>query len=178
MASRLQKIEGDESVLLRVTHSNLKTFSADIRFSLQSSVEYVKDKLWRKCGTSVDSMSIHLYDDANTQVSVLKDNSKPLGFYSPHDGYRLHVIDLDPSSVTSGGWLEDTSLVEKYTISQEAYEKRDGTFRKFKDKLASQNPSAFENKFCSQIPENNMEDLCVNIKVLPVSFFLSFLFKY
>ncbi|CAL2275419.1 unnamed protein product [Prunus armeniaca] len=165
MASRLQKIEGDESVLLRVTHSNLKTFSADIRFSLQSSVEYVKDKLWRKCGTSVDSMSIHLYDDANTQVSVLKDNSKPLGFYSPHDGYRLHVIDLDPSSVTSGGWLEDTSLVEKYTISQEAYEKRDGTFRKFKDKLASQNPSAFENKFCSQIPENNMEDLCVNIKV-------------
>lgn len=40
--------------------------------------------------------------------------------------FRLHVVDLDPSSVTSGGWLEDTSLVEKYTISQEAYEKRDG----------------------------------------------------
>ena len=86
MASRLRKIEGDESVLLRVTHSNLKTFSADIRFSLQSSVESVKDKLWRKCGTSVDSMSLHLYDDANTQVSILNDNSKPLGFYSPHDG--------------------------------------------------------------------------------------------
>ena len=33
-ANRLQ-IQGDESVLLRVTHSNLKTFSADIRFSLQ-----------------------------------------------------------------------------------------------------------------------------------------------
>ncbi|PQQ21628.1 hypothetical protein Pyn_15071 [Prunus yedoensis var. nudiflora] len=141
---------------------NLKTFSADIRFSLRSSVESVKDKLWRKCGTSVDSMSLHLYDDANTQVSILDDNSKPLGFYSPHDGYRLHVIDLDPSSVTSGGWLEDTSLVEKYTISQEAYEKRDGTFRKFKDKLASQNPSTFENK----IPENYMEDLRVNIKEL------------
>lgn len=35
MASSLQKIEGDESVLLRVTHSNLKTFKPDIRFSLQ-----------------------------------------------------------------------------------------------------------------------------------------------
>lgn len=89
MASQLQKIEGDESVLLRVTHSNLKTFSADIRFSLQSSVESVKDKLWRKCGTSVDSMSLHLYDDANTLVSTLTDNSKPLGFYSPHDGSAL-----------------------------------------------------------------------------------------
>lgn len=98
------------------------------------------------------------------------------------DRYRLHIIDLDPSSVTSGGWLEDTSLVEKYTISDEAYNKLDGiawtkychvlqllyymcmrlytfhisshllgTFRKFKEKLASQNPTMFESKvsFCS-----------------------------
>lgn len=34
-------------------------------------------------------------------------------------------MDLDPSSLTSGGWLEDTSLVEKYTISEEAYDKLD-----------------------------------------------------
>lgn len=73
----------------------------------------------------------------------------------------MHVIDLDPSSVTSGGWLEDTSLVEKYSISDEAYDKRDGTFRKFKEKLAYQNPSAVENK----IPDSYMEDLCANIKV-------------
>lgn len=33
-ANRLQ-IQGDDSVLLRITHANLKTFSADIRFSLQ-----------------------------------------------------------------------------------------------------------------------------------------------
>ncbi|KAL6185713.1 hypothetical protein ACLB2K_041840 [Fragaria x ananassa] len=161
MASRLQKIETDESVLLRVTHSNLKTFSAEIRFSLQSTVEAVKDKLWRKCGTSVNSMSLHLYDDANTKLADLANDSRPLGFYSPLDGFRLHIIDLDPSSVTSGGWLEDTSLVEKYTISQEAYEKRDGTFKKFKDKLASPNTSAPDNK----IPDNYMEDLCANIKV-------------
>lgn len=45
-----------------------------------------------------------------------------------HKRYRLHVVDLDPSSVTSGGWLEDTSLVEKYKISDEAYKKRDGEY--------------------------------------------------
>ncbi|GAB2279197.1 AUGMIN subunit 1 [Dionaea muscipula] len=44
-----------------------------------------------------------------------------------HFRYRLHVVDLDPSSVTSGGWLEDTSLVEKYKISEEAYDKLDGS---------------------------------------------------
>ncbi|XP_031258504.1 tubulin-folding cofactor B [Pistacia vera] len=161
MASRLQQIEGDESVVLRVTHSNIKTFAADVRFSLQMSVESVKDKLWKKCGTSVDSMRLELYDDTNSKVSDLTDNSRPLGFYSPLNGYRLHVIDLDPSSVTSGGWLEDTSLVEKYTISEEEYRKRDGTFRKFKEKMQSQNSSAFENK----ISDNYMEDLCANIKV-------------
>lgn len=161
MASRLQQIEGDESVLLRVTHSNLKSFSADVRFPLQMSVESVKDKLWRKCGTSVNSMSLELYDDTNTKVAALTDNSRPLGFYSPLQGYRLHVIDLDPSSVTSGGWLEDTSLVEKYTISEEEYSKHDGTFRKFKEKVLSQNPSAVENK----LSNNYMEDLCSNIKV-------------
>lgn len=70
-------------------------------------------------------------------------------------------MDLDPSSVTSGGWLEDTSLVEKYEISDDAYKKRDGTFRKFKEKLALKNPSGASIK----LPDNYMEDLCANIKV-------------
>ncbi|KAK7256973.1 hypothetical protein RIF29_30617 [Crotalaria pallida] len=161
MASCLQKMEGDDSVLLRVTHSNLNTFTAHIRFSLQLTVEAVKDKLWKKCGTSVNSMHLELYDDARNKIADLSDNSKPLEFYSPLDGFRLHVVDLDPSSVTAGGWLEDTSLVEKYTISDEAYNKRDGTFRKYKEKLTSQIPSPVEAK----IPDTYIEDLCVNIKV-------------
>lgn len=160
MGTRLQ-IDGDESVLCTVTHSNLKSFNADIRFSLQMTVEAMKDKLWKKCGTSVDSMSLELYDDTGAKVADLTDNGRPFGFYSPMNGYRLHVVDLDPSSVTSGGWLEDTSLVEKYKISDEAYKKRDGTFRKFKEKLALQSPSGASTK----LPDNYMEDLCTNIKV-------------
>ncbi|PSR92814.1 Tubulin-folding cofactor B like [Actinidia chinensis var. chinensis] len=160
MGSRLQ-MQGDESVLLRVTHSNLKSFCADVHFSLQMTIEAVKEKLWKKCGTSVDSMCLELSDDMGAKISGLSDNLRPLGFYSPQDGFRLHVIDLDPSSVTSGGWLEDTSLVEKYNISEEAYDKRDGTFRKFKEKLTHQNPSANETK----ISDNHMEKLCANIKV-------------
>ncbi|XP_047329127.1 tubulin-folding cofactor B [Impatiens glandulifera] len=160
MASKLQ-IQGDESVVLRVTHSNMKSFSSDVRFSLSMTLEAVKDKLWKKCGTSVDSMRLQLYDDGRSKLCDLSDNMKPLGFYHPQDGFILHVIDLDPSSVTSGGWLEDTSLVEKYTISDEAFDKLDGTFRKFKDKIAHQNPSAHEKK----ISDDYMEDFCANIKI-------------
>lgn len=160
MASRLQ-VEADESVLLRVTHSNLKSFSPEVGFSLQMTVEAVKEKLWKKCGTSVNSMNLDLFDDAGAKISSLTDNSRPLGFYSPQDGYRLHVTDLDPSSVTSGGWLEDTSLVEKYTISEEAYDKLDGTYRKFKEKFVHQNRSAPGSK----MSENYMEDTCANFKL-------------
>ncbi|XP_024971296.1 tubulin-folding cofactor B [Cynara cardunculus var. scolymus] len=160
MASRLQ-LPVDESVLLRLTHSNLKTFSADARFSLESTIEAVKDKIWKKCGTAVTSMCLELYDESGAKVSDLSDNSRPLGFYSPLDGYRVHVIDLDPSSVTSGGWLEDTSLVEKYKISDEAYDKLDGTYRKFKEKLVPQSSSAQGSK----INDDYMKEICANTKV-------------
>ncbi|TYG74188.1 hypothetical protein E1A91_D04G155000v1 [Gossypium mustelinum] len=125
------------------------------------SVEAVKDKVWKKCGTSVNSMRLELYDDCKNKLRDLSDDSRPLGFCSPLGGFRIHIIDLDPSSVTSGGWLEDTSLVEKYSISEDEYNKRSGTFRKFKEQMASQNPSAFRNK----MSDDYMEDLCTNIKV-------------
>ncbi|KAL6522542.1 hypothetical protein OROMI_031500 [Orobanche minor] len=159
MASKLQ-IQGNESVLLRITHSNIKSFSVDVRFSLQMTIEAVKEKLWRKCGTCVDSMCLELYDDTNAKVSDIADNTLPLGFYSPLDGFRMHIIDRDPSSVTSGGWLEDTSLVEKYKISDEAYDKLDGTYRRFKEKLGHQHSNTV-----SKIADNYMEDPCANIKV-------------
>ncbi|KAJ4772538.1 Tubulin-folding cofactor B [Rhynchospora pubera] len=160
MASQLH-LPADDSVQLLVTHSNIKTFSADIRFSLQTTVEAVKDKLWKKSGTSMESMRLELYDDTGSKVGDLNEDFRPLGFYSPHNGYRLHITDLDPTSVTSGGWLEDTSLVEKYTISDEAYNKLDSNFRKFKEKMIPQNPTASSKK----LPDNYMEDLCANIKV-------------
>ncbi|KAH1251391.1 Tubulin-folding cofactor B [Glycine max] len=138
MASSIQQVEGDESVVLRVTHSNLKTFASDIRFSLHLTVEAVKDKLWKKCGTSVNSMHLQLYDDARNKIADLSDHSKPLAFYSPLDGFRLHVVDLDPSSVTSGD-----------------------TFRKYKEKFTSQNTVTAEAK----IPDDCMGDLSADIKV-------------
>lgn len=50
------------------------------------SVESVKEKLWKKCGTSVESMRLELYDESGSRVSELSDNSRPFGFYSPLDG--------------------------------------------------------------------------------------------
>lgn len=62
----------------------------------QMTVESVKDKLWRKCGTSVNSMCLELYDDTGAKISVLSDNLRPLGFYSPQDGlvYLTYLMEV------------------------------------------------------------------------------------
>lgn len=39
------------------------------------------------------------------------------------------MVDDDPFSLTRGGALEDTSLVSKYRMSEEDYDKRQGTLR-------------------------------------------------
>jgi tubulin-specific chaperone B len=49
-------------------------------------VEEVKDKLWKKSGTAMDSMHLELYDDTGSKVGDLDENFRPLGFYSPHNG--------------------------------------------------------------------------------------------
>ncbi|XP_066345020.1 tubulin-folding cofactor B-like isoform X2 [Miscanthus floridulus] len=136
--SKLQ-LPADDSVLLLVTHSNLSTFAADIRVSQQTTVEALKDKLWRKTGTAVASMRLQLRDDTGAKIADLDDDAAPLAAYAPYNGYRIHVVDLDPSSLTSGGWLEDTSLVDKYKMSDEAYDKLDTNFRKFKEKMVPKN---------------------------------------
>ena len=94
----------------------------------QTTVEALKDKLWRKTGTAVASMRLQLRDDTGAKVADLDDDAAPLAAYGPYNGYRIHVLDLDPSSLTSGGWLEDTSLVDKYKMSDEAYDKLHSNF--------------------------------------------------
>ncbi|PWZ39052.1 Tubulin-folding cofactor B [Zea mays] len=161
MASSKLQLPADDSVLLLITHSNLSTFAADIRVSQQTTVEALKDKLWRKTGTAVASMRLQLRDDSGTKIADLDDDTAPLAAYAPYNSYRIHVVDLDPSSLTSGGWLEDTSLVDKYKMSDETYDKLDTNFRKFKEKIVPKN-SPSEDK---EESEKHMEELCSKIKV-------------
>ncbi|GAQ82952.1 Alpha-tubulin folding cofactor B [Klebsormidium nitens] len=133
--------KADDTVLLNVSHSNLKQRFMELRFDLHTSIEGVKERLRSHSGTAVESMVLQLLDESGKKVADLSDSGRPLGFYSPQDGYRIHIIDLDPQSHSVGGWLEDTSLVEKYQISEEAYNKREVTYRKFKETKLAQDPT-------------------------------------
>ena len=54
-----------------------------------------------------------------------------LGYYSIVSGMEIHVVDTDPFSLSRNGGLTDVSLIQKYTISDENYDKRKGTLRDY-----------------------------------------------
>ena len=57
----------------------------------------------------------------------MNEDDRTLGFYCPQEGYTIHVIDLDPHSITKE--LEDLSQVEKYVMSEDDYNKLPSSFQ-------------------------------------------------
>merc|ERR1719453_879059 len=133
--------KSDDTVLLHVTHSNLGARFLELRFDRHAVVENVKGKLYQHTGTAPQSMVLQLKDPAGALLCVLDDPSQPLGFYSPEDGFVLHVIDTDPHSLSARGGLEDVSQVEKYVMSDEKYNEREDTYRKFKEQKLREDPT-------------------------------------
>uniref|UniRef100_A0A1D2ABR8 CAP-Gly domain-containing protein n=1 Tax=Auxenochlorella protothecoides TaxID=3075 RepID=A0A1D2ABR8_AUXPR len=132
--------QSDSTVLLSVTHSNLKARFMEIRFDRHMTVSAVKDKLCFHTGSAPSAMTLSLRA-AGGGASTILQNDKKLGYYSPQDRDTLHVEDLDPTSASRNGWLEDTSKVEKYVMSDEDYNRRDGTYRKFKETKLQEDPT-------------------------------------
>jgi len=121
----------DATVLIHVSHQNLKAKFMELRMDRHMTILEVMEKLRRHCGTGAESMVLQLFNQAQQFVCILDDLDRKLGFYSPEDGYGIHILDTNPHSMSAGGWLEDVSLVKKYEISEEAYNKREGTVRKW-----------------------------------------------
>lgn len=104
---------------------------------------WVQSKLELITGVPVANQEISIYDDESSEKpsSVLSDDTKVLGYYSPRD-YQLmkvrwlpcnhqtlnaldKVVDLNPS-ISLTGQLSDVSQVEKFELSSEAYAQRQG----------------------------------------------------
>jgi len=129
-------------VRINVSHSNLKAKFIELRFDKHMLIEDVYVKACHNCGGgSAETVMLQLFDPVGNFVAQLDDMTKPLGFYSPENGFGIHVLDSDPNSLSAGGWLENTALVKKYEISEEAYEAREGTVRKWMQSQKAKDPT-------------------------------------
>lgn len=105
------------------------------------SIGAVKSKLCSHTGSNPSAMELELKNPSGILLAVLQDDDRKLGFYSPKNGFILHVVDKDPLSASANGWLEDTSKVTKYVMSDEDYEKRENTYRKYKQEKLQEDPT-------------------------------------
>jgi tubulin-folding cofactor B len=132
---------GATTVLLHVTHSNLKMRMFEIRLDRHMTVERVKEKLRNHSGTHTMFAHLTLLDYNGQVVADMVDDEIKLGYYSPQDGWTIHITDLDPHSLAAGGGLEDVSLVKKYEISEDDYAKREDNFRKWREQKKAKDPA-------------------------------------
>uniref|UniRef100_A0A2K5RLR5 CAP-Gly domain-containing protein n=1 Tax=Cebus imitator TaxID=2715852 RepID=A0A2K5RLR5_CEBIM len=85
-------------------------------------------KLELLVGSPASCMELELYRVDDKFYSKLDQEDALLGPYPVDDGCRIHVIDHTGARL---GEYKDVSLVEKYTVSQEAYDQRQDTVRSF-----------------------------------------------
>ena len=69
----------------------------------------------------------------------LTDDTKTLEQVGAKDGMCIHCV--DPNLRSRLGEFEDVSQVEKYVMNDEDYDKRDDTFRKFRERQLKSNPN-------------------------------------
>jgi len=129
----------DGIVVVNVTHNFLRKEMKEIRLELHATISAVKEKLYRHCGTLPNHMALVLKSEGRV-VCELKDDSRPLGFYSVTSGMEIKIVDQNPHSLAKDGGLEDVSLVEKYVMTESEYDSRTNTLRNFRKEQLKLDP--------------------------------------
>ncbi|GAX82242.1 hypothetical protein CEUSTIGMA_g9670.t1 [Chlamydomonas eustigma] len=136
-------------IFVTVTHSNRALKCRNVKLDMEMTVHDLKLKLFSLISTSPPNMRLMLQDEHGSNVCLISDDEEIIGSYSPYDGCIIHVIDLDPHSLVNQGWLDDISQIKKYVMSEADYNKRENTFRKFRQQQRWTSLSAHGRNVCT-----------------------------
>jgi len=126
---------------LAISHSVLSV-NAIKRFDADITVGKLKERLYAIVGTSPEYQQLQIRDKDGNVIGHLDNDDRTVTSYGVQDFANIHVIDNDPMKSTAA--YADVNAVEKYEISEDAYNKRRDTFRNFKKGF--QNPEEEKKK--------------------------------
>lgn len=126
------------TIKMHATHDGTQMRLAECRFDSRQTVPIIKNVLAYKFGSNEDLMTLELRDTKEECVRAMTDDKMTLHDFGCMENYTIHVYYTGPNTL---GEFEDVSRVEKYTISEDDYNKRDDTFRKFKESMQKKNPN-------------------------------------
>ncbi|XP_067450915.1 tubulin-folding cofactor B [Thunnus thynnus] len=118
------------TVNVRLT-STISSFEVQRRFNRGISIADLKGKLEMVMGTPSSCMDLELFSVNDKFLQKMDDNEAMLGSYPVDDDCRIHVIDRSGGQL---GEFSDVSKVEKFELSDDAYEKKTDTARSFMKK--------------------------------------------
>lgn len=117
-------------VLLHVRHALLQQRFFECKFAEDEPLSSVKEHIYKMTGTMPQHQVLRL-KVSDDHVINLGDSSSSLSDYNAKDGMELLVDDTNPLSIAREAGLNDLSQIEKYVMSDEAYDKLDGTVRQY-----------------------------------------------
>lgn len=164
-----------DTVVLDISHSNLKQRHIEIRLDRHSTVSRLRDKIYQQTGTPPQYQHLQILASSNAppsfEIPPEQDNERMLGYYSLIHGMTIHCVDLDPHSGSRGGAYEDTSLVKRYVMSDEDYDKRKGTLRDWGKKQKEMDDSFTFKKHAKEHKEMGEAQRCAKLGLeLPKGF--------
>ena len=116
-------------VKVDVTHSNLAQRWHDVLIYLDCTVSDLKQKLFKKNGTLVDSMELFVRNGSLGNTIYMAADDKTFRYYGGSNGCEVHIRDTDPFSISANGALENVDLVQKYIMPDSVYDALPNTLR-------------------------------------------------
>jgi tubulin-specific chaperone B len=126
-----------DTVIIDVTHSNLQQKHIEIRLCKHELLDTLRTKIYRQTGTSPSYQHIQVYTDISRNNLVCEipvstpGDTYQIGYFLSQHGMTIHVVDTNPHSISANRALEDTSLVSKFKLTDEEYNQRSNTLRKW-----------------------------------------------
>merc|ERR1719464_1030489 len=79
------------SIILDITHSNLKQRHIELRFDLHDTIDNLRDRIYRKSGTypRYQHLSFLDYGMKILDVPPNQENTRMLGYYNLHHGVTV-----------------------------------------------------------------------------------------
>lgn len=109
------------------------------RYMPSQTIEQIKANIATHFQTPVAAMKLRLKKADGSVVDEDLKNEKMLGYYQvPADGWCIDVIDTRDKKDAEFLDFNDTSKVEKFQISEEAYAKREDNARAFRQRMEEQ----------------------------------------
>ncbi|KAM7413069.1 hypothetical protein PAMA_020447 [Pampus argenteus] len=118
------------TVNVRLT-STVSSFEVQRRFNRGITIADLKGKLEMVIGAPPSFMDLELFSVTNHFLQKMDDNEALLGSYPVDDDCRIHVIDRSGGQM---GEFTDVSKVEKFELSDDAYNKKTDSARSFMKK--------------------------------------------